>query len=59
MNTTLNDFKGENMKKFICMILVVISILSCVICLSSCGEDDSCFICGGSGYYQKKDCPGC
>ena len=46
------------MKKIICMILVVLSILSCTLCLASCGEDD-CPICGGSGYFQKKDCPGC
>lgn len=47
------------MKKIISIILIVISILSCTICLSACGDNDSCFICGGSGYYQKKDCPGC
>ena len=46
------------MKKFICFVLVIVSVLSCVTCLASCG-DDSCFICGGTGYYQKKDCPGC
>ena len=46
------------MKKIICMILIAISLFSCTLCLSAC-EDDDCFICGGSGYYQKKDCPGC
>ena len=47
------------MRKFISILLIVITLLSCSICLTACGGDDDCPICGGSGYYQKKDCPGC
>ena len=47
------------MKKIISIILMTIIILSCSLSLFSCGDDDGCFICGGSGYYEKKDCPGC
>lgn len=46
------------MKKIICLFLIAVSILSCSFCLSACVEE-GCFACGGSGYYQKKDCPFC
>ena len=46
------------MKRILTIILVVLMIVTCCVGLTACGDDD-CFICGGSGYYQKKDCPGC
>ena len=49
---------GKKMKKLISIILVVVALFSCL-ALSGCGGDDDCFACGGSGYYQKKDCPFC
>ena len=49
-----------NMKKGISLLLVILVFIASIITLTSCdSKDDSCFICGGSGYYQKKDCPGC
>ena len=45
------------MKKAIAIILVMVSLLSCFM-LTGC-DDGSCGVCGGSGYYQKKDCPFC
>ena len=49
---------GKKMKKVISVILIVVALFSCL-ALSGCGGDDDCFACGGSGYYQKKDCPFC
>ena len=46
------------MKKIIIVVLVIVALVSCL-ALSGCGGDDDCFACGGSGYYQKKDCPFC
>ena len=46
------------MKKIICMALVLVLLLLSTVAFVSC-TDDECMICGGSGYYQKKDCPGC
>lgn len=45
------------MKKTIAIILVMASLFSCFI-LTGC-DDDSCGACGGSGYFQKRDCPFC
>ena len=47
------------MKRFLTILLVALMIATGCVGLVGCGEDDGCFICGGSGYYQKKDCPGC
>lgn len=47
------------MRKIIALSMAVIMMLSCAVCITSCTDDDECIICGGSGYYQKKDCPGC
>lgn len=47
------------MRKISTIILVVLMIATCCVGLTACGDEDGCFICGGSGYYQKKDCPGC
>ena len=47
------------MKKIISILMIVMTLLSCATCITSCTDDDNCPICGGSGYYQKKDCPGC
>ena len=48
------------MRKAIAIVMIVITLLSSAICITSCTDnDDDCPICGGSGYYQKKDCPGC
>lgn len=47
------------MKRFISLILVVLLIATSAFTLTACDDDDDCPICGGSGYYQKKDCPGC
>lgn len=44
-------------KRLIVILLTVIMILSCA--LTGCGGDDECSMCGGSGYYEKKDCPAC
>ena len=46
------------MKKLISLILVILLITASAFTLTAC-DDDDCPICGGSGYYQKKDCPGC
>lgn len=46
------------MKKIISAILALCLLVSMTISLTSCGDDD-CFACGGSGYYQKRDCPFC
>ena len=46
------------MKRILSFFLMMILLLSCLI-LSGCDEDDHCSVCGGSGYYQKKDCPFC
>ena len=49
--------KNKNIaKRFLAVLLSVIFIFSMIGCG---GSDDECSICGGSGYYQKKDCPGC
>ena len=50
-------FLGKNLKKVIAVILSVVLVMSIMVGCS--GSDDDCPICGGSGYYQKKDCPGC
>ena len=48
------------MRKILSVILVVFMIIACCVGFTACSDsDDECFICGGSGYYQKKDCPGC
>ncbi len=48
------------MKKVISMLLTITIILSLAITLTACSDsDEKCYICGGTGYYQKKDCPGC
>ena len=47
------------MKKIICMALVLFLLVLSTVGFVSCTDDDECMICGGSGYYQKKDCPGC
>ena len=46
------------MKRIMSLILAVSMIISSTIMLTSC-VDDECYACGGSGYYQKKDCPLC
>lgn len=45
----------------ICRVISLFLILAISLTLIGCADnsDDDCFICGGSGYYQKKDCPGC
>lgn len=48
------------MKKIIAIFLLILMLISSVTTLTSCGNNDNdCYICGGSGYYQRKDCPGC
>ncbi len=47
------------MKKVISILLIVLLLAISAISLTGCGGDDDCFACGGSGYYQKKDCPFC
>lgn len=47
------------MKRIISILMIVATLISCSVCLTGCGDDDDCIICGGSGYYQKKYCPGC
>lgn len=48
------------MKKFLILIIAILLFLTSFLTFSGCSNnDDDCFICGGSGYYQKKDCPGC
>ena len=47
------------MKRIVCLVLTVVLLISCTLSFTSCTDDDDCIICGGSGYYQKKDCPGC
>ena len=44
-------------KKLFAIILAVAMLATCLVGCG--GNDDDCPICGGSGYYQKKDCPGC
>lgn len=46
------------MKKILGIILLAIMLLSCI-AMTGCDGDDDCSVCGGSGYYQKKDCPFC
>ena len=46
--------------RVISIFLIVLMLFTTIATFSGCGSnDDDCFICGGSGYYQKKDCPGC
>ena len=47
------------MKKIISLILLVFMLVGVGMVLTSCLDNDDCSICGGSGYYQKKFCPGC
>ena len=47
------------MKRAISLIIVVLLLLTSVFAFTGCESDDNCFACGGSGYYQKKDCPFC
>ncbi len=47
------------MKKVVSILLIVLLLITSAISLTGCGDDDSCMACGGSGYYQKKDCPLC
>ena len=47
------------MKRLLTITMAIITILVCSLSIVGCGSSDDCFICGGSGYYQKKDCPGC
>lgn len=44
------------MKNLICMILLCVILIST---LTSCGGNNTCGACNGSGYYQKKTCPIC
>jgi hypothetical protein len=46
------------MKKIFSIILVLVVLLSCFT-LAGCEVDDECDACGGTGYYQKRDCPFC
>ncbi len=47
------------MKKTISLIIAVFLLIISVFLFTSCEAEDDCFACGGSGYYQKKDCPFC
>lgn len=48
------------MKRIISVLLIILMLITSVFVFNGCSsKDDDCFICGGSGYYQKKDCPGC
>ncbi len=48
------------MKKVIALVMIIVTLFVCSVCLTGCiNSDNECIICGGSGYYQKKDCPGC
>ena len=47
------------MKKIISLIIACLLIMSVACSLISCDNDDDCPACGGTGYYQKKDCPLC
>ncbi|MBO5925857.1 MAG: hypothetical protein J6Q52_06365 [Clostridia bacterium] len=47
------------MKKTVTVIMLVITMFLCSFSIMGCSDKDNCIICGGSGYYQKKDCPGC
>lgn len=44
------------MKKLIPIILMFIMALTI---LTSCGSDNDCGMCNGSGYYDHKTCPAC
>lgn len=46
------------MKKSICVILILLSVLTCFFAVG-CNSEDECEACGGTGYFQKKDCPFC
>lgn len=46
-------------KRIVAKILLIVMAMSLSFGLVGCGGDDDCPICGGSGYYEKKDCPGC
>lgn len=45
-------------KKVVIFVLVACLSLVMVACDGS-SKSNKCGICGGTGYYQKKDCPGC
>lgn len=48
------------MKRIISLLLAIMLLITFSFVLTGCDDDDDkCPICGGSGYYQKKDCPGC
>ena len=47
------------MKNFCRFTIAVVLIISFIFTLTACFSDNDCPICGGSGYYLKKDCPGC
>lgn len=47
------------MKKMICLVAVILLLATSATLLAGCVDNTDCPICGGSGYYQKKDCPGC
>lgn len=47
------------MKKAMVLILSAVYLLAFAFFLTACDDDSDCPYCGGSGYYQKKDCPGC
>lgn len=44
------------LKRLLALLLAIVMVVGMMGCA---GDSDSCPICGGSGYYQKKDCPGC
>ena len=47
------------MKKIIALVMLLVLLITAAVSLTGCGDEDACFICGGSGYYEKRDCPGC
>ena len=48
--------KKNIIKSIVSIVLAFAISLTLIGCT---GGSDDCYICGGSGYYQKKDCPGC
>lgn len=47
------------MKRIISLVLLASILAASVLVFTACDGGNECFICGGTGYYQKKDCPGC
>lgn len=47
------------MKKITKRMIAILLVVTMMCTISACGGSDECSMCGGTGYYQKKDCPAC